>query len=329
MKKAFLLSILLLVCIAACAAALFFGGSSLAAGEIVTALLHPYAPESASTILWHIRMPRILLGLVTGFGLAASGCVFQGMLRNPLADPYTLGISGGAAFGATLGMIMGGTGSVFLPLWAFAGTLVAVVLVYTAASRREFSNATLILSGVILGFIFSSLVLLVFALADSRQVHAAILWLMGDLSTAQPAVRAAAFIGIPPAVALLAVFSRELDILSLGDEKASHLGVEPGLVKKILFITASFITALCVCAAGVVGFVGLMIPHIMRYFVGGRHRLLLPASALAGGAFLVLCDAAARSLMSPMELPVGVITGLVGGLFFLSFLFRRREEPFI
>lgn len=327
MGKIILLSLL---CLAACIIALFFGGSSLSVADIVSGLMHPRSTESAATILWHIRMPRIMLGLVTGIGLAASGCVFQGMLRNPLADPYTLGISGGAAFGATLGMIVAGAaGTIFLPFWAFGGTLIAVVLVYAAASRREFSNATLILSGVILGFIFSSMVLLIFALADARQVHAAILWLMGDLSTSQASVRTAAFVGIPPAVVALAVFSRELDILSLGDDKASHLGVEPGFVKKMLFVAASFITALCVCAAGVIGFVGLMIPHFMRSIVGSRHRMLLPASALAGGAFLVLCDAVARSIMAPMELPVGVITGLAGGLFFLSFLFRRREEPFI
>jgi iron complex transport system permease protein len=313
---------------AAIVVSLLFGGSKLGLPQFAAAILHPATTDVASSIVWQIRFPRILLGLFAGMGLAASGCVFQGMLRNPLADPYTLGVSGGAALGATIGIVTGLSGLhvFFLPFCAFLGTMASITLVYTVARRRHFSLHTLILSGVIIGFICSSLVLLIFAVVNAEKVHSALLWLMGDLSSADDRLTGLLAILVPAGLAALILFSRDLDLLTLGDEKAAHLGMDTVRSKKILFITASFITAACVAATGMIGFVGLMLPHFMRRFTGPGHRVLLPAAALAGGTFLILCDMLARTMIAPLELPVGVITGFIGGIFFLIFLLKGDEQ---
>ncbi|HBU69244.1 MAG TPA: iron ABC transporter permease [Elusimicrobia bacterium] len=315
---------------AALVCALYLGGSSLSFGEIANAVLNPRAGTIPSEIIWQIRIPRILLGLLVGMGLASSGAVLQGMLRNQLADPYTLGISGGAAFGVTAAIVSGaGAVSVFfMPLGAFAGTLICIGLVYIIASRKSFSASYLILTGVILGFIFSAAVLLMFAVADPKRVHSALFWLMGDLSSPETGLVKMAAAVILPGIAVLLYYAREINILTLGEEKAKNLGIETGRLIKILFITASLITAACVSASGIIGFVGLIVPHWARKFTGPDNEVLLPVSAIFGGGFLVLCDAVARSIIAPIELPVGVITGLIGGIFFLSFLYKSSEKVF-
>ncbi|UCB57239.1 MAG: iron ABC transporter permease [Candidatus Omnitrophota bacterium] len=275
-------------------------------------------------ILWKIRIPRIVLGLLVGGALACCGAVFQGLLRNPLAEPYTLGISGAAALGVTLGVTSGASG-IYLPVFAFAGSAFSVFLVYSVAAKKRFSNPSLILGGVILSFLFSSLVFLIFSISKAEDIHGVMLWLMGDLSSASDyLIRIIPFF-ILPGLGLLFVFSSELNILTLGEEKARHLGVNAEQVKKILFITASFITGACVAASGIIGFVGLIIPHFMRRIVGVDHRALLPVSCIAGAGFLVLCDSIARTIIRPLELPVGVITGIFGGVFFLSFLLKSKQ----
>jgi len=307
---------------------IMFGGSKIDAGEVLRALWHPWDTNNISAIIWQIRFPRIMLGILAGMGLASSGCVFQGMLRNPLADPYTLGISGGAAFGATIGIISGLTeiSVVFLPVCAFAGTLLCVAIVYFISSRTNFSLSSLILSGVILGFFFSSFVLLIYAVSDANKVYSSILWLMGDLSSTQTALIKIASLFIIPGILLLLFYSQELNLLALGDEKAFNMGMEIKSVKKSLFIISSLVAASCVAVSGIIGFVGLIIPHVMRQFAGHDHRILLPASALGGAIFLVLCDTAARTIMAPVELPVGVITGFLGGIFFIVFLLKSRDR---
>lgn len=329
-KKLPVILSLLGILTAAVFVALLLGGSRLAPGEIIKGILHPGAGNMATTILWKIRMPRIFLGLLVGMGLAVSGCIFQGILRNPLAEPYTLGISGGSAFGATLCTVSGlaAINVFFLPLCSYAGALCCMLLVYMAAARRKFSESTLILSGVILGVLFSSLVLFLFALTDAQKIQSAILWLMGDLSSADTGIISTAFLIIVPGVTILSIYGREIDILTLGDEKAAQLGLQPQKAKKILFVTASIVTAACVSASGVIGFVGLIIPHAVRKLTGPAHGMLIPASGLAGAAFLVICDALARTIISPMELPVGVITGIAGGVFFLGLIFRTEDRIF-
>jgi iron complex transport system permease protein len=300
------------------------GGSALSFKKALFYLFHPGTTGIEKDIIWRIRLPRAVLGMLVGAGLASCGAVFQGILRNPLAEPYTLGISGGAALGIAIGVILNIAGAYF-PVLAFTGSLISIFLVYALASKKHFSNTTLILGGVILSFLFSSLVFLIFSLIRSEDVHGIIMWLMGDLSSAQVPLIKTISLFIIPGVLFLFIFSRDLNILTLGEEKARHLGVKPEQIKKILFITASFITGACVSASGIIGFVGLIIPHFMRKIVGVNHRLLLPASCLGGAIFLTLCDTLARSIIRPLELPVGVITGIFGGIFFLSFLIRSKH----
>lgn len=327
-RKLLALALLLSVTALAVLFSLLFGGSRLPLSELAAGLFNRDAGGIASTIIWKIRVPRVLLAVFVGMGLAGSGCVFQGLLRNPLADPYTLGVSGGAAFGATVAIVTGlASASVFsLPLFAFLGSLACFYAVYAIASRKSFSVNSLILTGVVFGFIFSSAVLLILAVANPDKLHASIIWLTGDLSGSDPRLLFVVAAVVLAGSAALYFFSRELNILTLGEEKASNLGVETETVKKAAFVTASLITGACVSASGIIGFVGLIMPHLMRKIVGPDHRWLIPASLLGGAAFLPLCDAAARTVIAPLELPVGVITGLVGGVFFLAFLIRSGEH---
>jgi iron complex transport system permease protein len=303
---------------------LLFGGSRISLGDVLYGLFHPDSNSPSSTIIWQIRFPRVILGFLVGAGLAGCGCVFQGLLRNPLAEPYTLGVSGGAAFGATIGIILG-AGTIWLPGCAFLGAFLAISLVYLVASIKRFSITTLILGGVILSFLFSSLVMLIFAISSSDKIHACILWLMGDLSPTQTTLIKTTSFFVIIGLLFLFIFSRDLNVLTLGEEKATHLGVEVALVKKLLFIIASFITGGCVAASGIIGFVGLIIPHFMRRLIGPDHISLIPASILAGAIFLSLCDCLARTIIAPLELPVGVITGIIGGVFFLAFLLKAKK----
>lgn len=284
-------------------------------------------PSPERTIVWQLRVPRIFTGFLVGAGLSVSGCVFQALLGNPLASPYTLGISGGAAFGASLGTVLGLSdffGGYFISASAFLGALLSFALVFSLARRQYFLIPHLVLTGMVVSFLFSSLVLLILALSKSEEVHSIILWLMGDLSTPEVKLLKISGAVILGGIFLLTLLGRELNILTLGEEKASYLGVEVVLVRKILFFLASLITSLCVAQAGIIGFIGLVVPHIMRYFASSDHRFLIPASALGGAFFLALTDSFARSILAPVELPVGVITGLIGGVFFLSLLMKRR-----
>jgi len=307
---------------------LSIGGSKIPLADVMRALFHGSSPDMVSTIIWKIRVPRVMLGIFVGMGLASAGCVFQGLLRNPLADPYTLGISGGAAFGATLATVTGlAAVTIFsLPFSAFLGSLACFYSVYFIASRKSFSVNSLILTGVIFGFIFSSAVLLILALSSPGKIQSSLIWLTGDLSSPNTPLIMLVSLIVLFGFAVLFIFSRELNILVLGEEKALTLGVNTDKTKKIIFITASLLTGACVSVSGIIGFVGLLIPHLMRKATGPDHRLLLPASALGGAAFLPLCDSLARSVIAPVELPVGVITGLAGGIFFLVFLLRSDSN---
>jgi len=306
----------------------FAGAGRLSFSKATYCLFHPASTGIERDIIWQIRFPRIVLGMLVGAGLACCGAVFQGLLRNPLAEPYTLGVSGGAALGVTIGVTCAVSG-IYLPFLAFAGSSVSVFLVYLLAIRKRFSNSALILGGVVLSFLFSSLVFLIFSLSKSEDIHGVILWLMGDLSSTPISLIKIVPFFIVPSIVLLFVYSRDLNILTLGEEKAFHLGVDSKQAKKILFLIASCATGACVAASGIIGFVGLMIPHFMRRIVGVNHQALLPASCIAGATLVILCDALARTIVMPLELPVGVITGILGGLFFLIFLLKlKRWENF-
>jgi iron complex transport system permease protein len=252
------------------------------------------------------------------------------MLRNPLAEPYTLGVSGGAALGGVLAIVAGAAGvweGALLPLFACVGALVSVLPVYIIAGKRHFAAPTLILAGVVMSLLFSSVIAFVFALSPAHEVKEALTWLMGDLSWASGRA-----IGVTGAVVLagsglLLVLGRDIDALSMGDEKAAGLGVSVVKVKRLLFVGGSVIAGACVASAGMIGFVGLMIPHIMRQLVGPSHRPLIVTGAMAGAMFLAAADTLGRTAAGPLDvqIPVGAITGIVGGLFFMGLLARRRR----
>ena len=289
----------------------------------------PFADNTDAQIFFVARLPRVLAGALVGSSLAAAGAVFQGLLRNPLATPYTLGVSTGAALGAMLAITfewtLAGIGLPAVPVASFAGSTFAVTIVYWLARARRagLSTDVLLLAGVTMNAFFSAMVLFVQYYGDFAQVHRTLRWLMGDLdvSSYQPIVTAVPMLAI--AFAIFAWLARPLNLLSLGAESAESRGIDVVRAQRAAFLSASLATGTAVSIAGPIGFVGIIIPHLVRLVVGADHRVVVPGSALLGAAFLVACDVAARTVMSPIELPVGVITALLGGPFFLWLLVRK------
>jgi len=305
------------------AAAVFTGGTPLDAETVIDALIHPLSEGATHTLIWELRIPRIVMAALVGSGLAICGATFQAILRNPLAEPYTLGVSGGGALGATIAIIAGISGFPMV-LICFTGCTLSIGIVLGAASMKDFTNSMLILTGVIMSFLFSSIVMFIFAVASSRDVHASILWLMGSLSVPEPAsIRIMVFLALP-LMLLLWGCAKDMNLLSLGDEKAFHLGLDAVKTKASLLIVASLITGAYVAISGIIGFIGLMIPHLMRKALGADHLVLLPSSMLAGAGFLILSDCVSQIIIRPLELPVGVITGMIGGIFFIVYLLRAE-----
>jgi iron complex transport system permease protein len=298
-----------------------------ALGRVLTEPGARAALPMESRILLDLRLPRVLLGLFVGAGLAVAGTTFQGLLRNPLADPYLLGVSGGAALGAVFVLTTGFAAGMPLavPVSACAGALVAVAAVWRLASGAGALPPTaLILSGVVVSAFCSALVMFLTAVAPAGRVQGAVFWMMGSLASPPPGIIAAVGTIVTAGVGVSVLSGHQLNALSLGEETAAHLGVNASRVRLRLFFVASLITGAAVAAAGLVGFVGLVVPHALRALIGADHRLLLPASALAGALAMVLADTAARSLLPPAEIPVGVVTALLGAPFFLALLRRRR-----
>jgi iron complex transport system permease protein len=277
------------------------------------------------TILFSIRLPRIIFAGIVGASLSAAGVVFQGLLRNPLADPYILGISGGAAVGAIIAII---TGISFIPFgvpgMAVSGALLTIALVYgIAKTKKELHSTTLLLAGVIVNAFFSAVIMFLISTTSSKELRSAIFWLMGDLSLAEwnEIILTGSFLMI--GFIVMYSYSRHLNLIVTGEETAMQLGVNVEQTKKILLLAASLVTGVAVSVSGTIGFVGLIIPHMMRMLLGSDHRLLLPSSALFGGSFLIVADTLARTITAPAELPVGVITAMCGAPYFI-YLLRRR-----
>ena len=278
------------------------------------------------TILSQIRFPRVLLGIAVGGSLSLSGVLLQGVYRNPLVEPYTLGISGGASLGVAFAIVFGLhqlIGSFVLPLTGFAGAFLIIFLVYSISSRSGRINIqSMLLTGVMISFIASSSMMLLMAITSSENLHGIIFWIMGSLDEPDMSL---IYITLILALASLAAsyfFVQPLNALRLGEEKAKHLGINTDTTIKLLFLLASLLAGVCVAVAGVIGFVGLIIPHLMRLLVGSDYRILLVFSFLSGAIFLVLSDVIARTIISPNELPIGVITGIVGGIVFLLMMSR-------
>jgi iron complex transport system permease protein len=322
---------LLLFLLAVCLLSLKIGAVPLSFSRLFS-VLHKHffnLPEDSTLagIVLRLRLPRIILALLVGGGLSVAGVLFQGLFRNPLVEPYTLGVSGGAALGVSLGLLLGPAlpGSCF-PLFGFAGAWAAVLLAYSIARRRRLLKVSyLLLVGVMLSFISSALIMLLMSVSNLSEFRTIVFWAMGSLQNADPGM-----LRIVTPLILIGVilsFSRAwvLNALVLGEEGAAHLGIKLEREKGRLFFLGALLSGTAVSVAGVIGFVGLVVPHFTRLLVGPDHRLLLPASFLAGGAFLILCDALARTLLAPAELPVGVITGVLGGSVFIYFLSRNKK----
>ena len=284
--------------------------------------------ENTYTIINQIRLPRVILAIVAGAGLACSGCVFQGILRNPLADPFTLGISGGAAFGVSIGFTFGITklSWFFLPLFGFCGALLSVSFVYLLNLKKEFDSNSMILSGVIASYIFSSAVMLVFSISSHDQLYSAFMWLMGSFAFFDERLLHIIAIFVIVGILFLCFLGNIINIISLGNEKSSSLGINTAKTIKCIFLLSSLITACIVSCCGVIGFVGLMIPHITRKFVGNNNKILMPFSSIIGSIFLLICDTISRTLIAPVEIPIGVITSIIGGLFFVFLLLKKTGK---
>lgn len=317
-------ALLALVLAAAVVLGVRYGTVPLSTAQVVGALRGRGDPVLRDIVLG-LRLPRVLLGVLVGGGLALAGATFQALLRNPLAEPYILGVSGGAAAAAVAVITMGlAVGSWGLPAAAFAGALLAIVLVFRVAhaADRSLDVRVLLLAGVVVGAFFAALIALMLSFATAVAVRGAVLWMMGSLAGSDwRRVGVTAAYTVPAAVAIFAL-ARPLNLMAIGEETATYLGTDVERVKRIAFGVASLITAAGVAVAGVIGFVGLVVPHAIRMSVGSDHRVLLPLSFLAGGAFLVFSDVIARVVLSSGEIPIGVVTALVGVPGFLVLLRR-------
>jgi ABC-type Fe3+-siderophore transport system permease subunit len=283
--------------------------------------------DAAPEVIAQLRLPRVILAGAVGMGLAVSGAVLQALFSNPLCEPYTLGISSGSALGAVLGVSLGLEGSMAgLSMPAFAGALFFASILYLISHRPGAGNMTLLLAGVMLGFLGSSLVALWMALSDANGIQSAMLWLMGDLSRARLQGAALSLASTVSVTAVLWTRWRELDALLMGEEGAESLGVPVRPTRRKLILLVSVLIGVCVSSCGMIGFLGLVVPHFVRSRVGALHRALIPLSALWGAAVLTAADGVSRWAARPYELPVGVVTALVGAPLFLWIVIRGRRE---
>ena len=314
---------LLLFALMSVALGVVVGAVDLTIGQVLLAIAGE-GDDSTLSIVRGLRLPRAVLAGLVGAALAASGATFQALLRNPLAEPYILGVSGGAAVGAVGAMVLGWTMFGAIPVAAFAGAIVAILLVLRIAASvgPTLDTRVLLLAGVVVGAFFNACILLALTFADTESFRSAIFWLMGSLSGATWRGCGMLALYMVPGIAILIALSRSLNLLALGEDAAAYLGTRVERTKLIAYGTASLLTAAAVAVSGVIGFVGLIIPHVIRLVWGSDYRFLIPASALLGASFLILADALARTVAAPTELPVGVVTALIGVPMFV-WLLRR------
>jgi len=287
-------------------------------------------PSTWETIILQMRLPRVTLGFLVGASLSIAGASFQGLLRNPLADPYTIGVSSGAALGATIALFLQTTlGFTFqpgIPFFAFLGASIALFFIYNLARvGRVVPVTTLLLAGVVVSSFLSAVISLLMLLAGEH-IRGIFFWLVGGLSLR---TWSHVFLVLPYVIigsAVIFFWSRDLNVILLGEEAAANLGIDVERVKKIVLVAASLITGAVVSVSGMIGFVGLIIPHGVRMIVGPDHRVLIPTSALVGGIYLIWIDSLARIIMAPVEVPVGIITAFLGAPFFIYLLRSKRKD---
>ena len=313
---------------ATCLLAPLVGSTSISLARVFDRSI-PFADNVDAQIFFVARMPRVLAGAIVGATLASAGVVLQALLRNPLATPFTLGVSAGAALGAILVIVFGGAVALGplspVALASLGGAFVAGGIVYALATRpgRPMSTSILLLAGVTLNAFFSALILFVQYMADFTDAYRMLRWMMGDLDVGSfgPIVGALPLVVI--AFLMFAGLPSSLNLLSVGSDLASSRGVDVGRTQRVAFVSAALATSAAVSLAGPIGFVGIVVPHLVRLMAGFDHRIVLPASALFGASFLVACDLAARTILAPVEVPVGVVTAMLGGPFFLWLLVRK------
>lgn len=318
-KSVIVYGVLLVTLTGACLLSLFLGAVHVPVGEMLQ-----------SNII-QLRLARILLGVIAGAGLSVAGVIFQSLLRNPLAEPYVLGVSSGAGLGAALAILLGLSvaGAWTLPGMAFIGALGTILLVYALAQTGAGAIPvhTLLLSGMVVSAVLASLLMFLVSVAPSEELHNVVWWLLGNLQVFDWQLLRVAGVVIAAGMIVCVLLARDLNLMTLGEEAAAHLGLHVERSKKLFFVVASLMTGATVAACGLIGFVGLIVPHSVRLAIGPDHRRLVPASALAGATFLVLSDGFARSALAPREIPIGVITALLGGPFFLFLLRRKKSFP--
>lgn len=306
---------------------LWLGTADIPFSALCRTLLGESTGGTTELIVFKVRLPRVLLAGLVGFALSLGGAVFQALLRNPLAEPFILGVSSGAALGAIIGIMLGFSFQLGIPVFSFAGALVTILLVLLLGRRRMgMESSTILLTGVIINAFFTAVIMFFVSTSTDSRLHTMLFWLYGDLSQSHFGQSAI----IAPVVILAAVvlfgFSRDLNLMTLGDEPASHMGVDVERTKMLCFLLVSLMIGLVVSLSGLIGFIGLIVPHLARMMFGPDHRLLVPVSALGGAILLIVCDTFARWVVSPSELPVGVVTAFLGAPFFVILLRTRGSQ---
>ncbi len=315
---------------------LFAVAYSLSAGELhiplvkIPSLMFSEEHTAELVIIGKIRLPRVIMGICVGGALSLAGVLLQGIYRNPLVEPYTLGISGGASLGVSLSIVAAlhlRWGNSILPAAGFAGALLTIFLVYRLSiSQKKLVVYKMVLIGVMISFISSSLMMLLMATTTTENLHGIIFWMMGSLDETDPLLLKIVVITSLSCMVLSLLFARPLNALRLGENEARHMGINTDLTIKILFVMASLLTGASVAIAGVIGFVGLIIPQFLRLVAGSDFRFLMPGAFIFGGAFLVFCDTLARTIIAPNEIPIGVITGILGGTGLVIVLLRKELQ---
>jgi len=312
-KKLLVLSLLLGI-------AVFFG---LAQGSVRIPLNELLLKDNQ--VIFNLRLLRILAAILVGSGLAVAGIVLQAILRNPLAEPYLLGTSSGAGLAAVIAVVLG-VSRIYMPLAAFLGAVASIILVYALASeRKKIADKSLILSGVIISIAFSSIIVFLVSLFGNQAMHEMNWWLWGSLQVYDWQLVLLVAIPVILGIGVIYIFAQDLNAIQLGEEEALHLGIDTQNVKNILIIIAALITASLICICGIIGFVGLIVPHMMRQAVGSNHKALIPVTCLAAAIFMVVCDIVSRTLFAPVEIPIGVITAIIGAPIFIILLKRSQR----
>lgn len=329
-----LLLVLTLLLLLSCAVSLAFGSAQVPLERVLAILgrhLFGIQPGQAisvgqDSIVWQLRAPRVLLGALVGAGLALVGTVLQAVTRNPLADPHLLGVSSGAAFGAVVVVLYLGefAGVLSLPLAAFVGALASMLLVLLIANRGgRLHSDRLLLAGVAVSFVMMAASNLLLYLGNPHAASSVLFWMLGGLGLARWELLWLPTLCLALALLVLLGLARALNGLMAGEQSAVSLGLEPRRVRLLVFVVASLLTGVLVSLSGAIGFVGLMLPHVARFLVGAEHRRVLPVAALLGALFLVWVDVAARTWLAPQDLPIGIVTAAIGGVFFVALLRRR------